>query len=178
MVRNPAFIRRLIASTLLATYGLVGVLGYGLHELFHVHHGHSHESCCASHQTTEPNEQAACCSHKLCSRSHSPRSHGPTSHGPTSHGHSHAHTHTHGTCDHSHPSALVADQNVGDSFPVVAAAEHDCPICTFLAQAQEPIADSADSEIAEALPTGKPVSEVLFPLFLPSEHLARGPPCC
>lgn len=158
MAHSSYKLRRAIASVLLLFYGMVGVLGYGLHELFHVHHGHGHNgqaTCCCSSSTCSP--ESDCCS-------------------GNDHCHASDETHSHAACDDSH---IVVEfrqtEESGDSFQ---ATEHDCAICSFLAQAQEVAAEADSAELVEAVSFGPPASEVRFPLYLPSEHLARGPPNC
>lgn len=171
MVHSSYKLRRAIASVLLLFYGTVGVLGYGLHDLFHVHHGHAHSgetACCCSN--SECGTDTDCCtSHEDCSSDA---------------------RHSHETCEDSH--IVVEDSHivVEGSHIVVAyrqneqpsdflvATEHECAICSFLTQAQEVAAEADSAELVGAVSFGPPASEVLFPLYLPSEHLARGPPCC
>ena len=154
MARSSYKLRRVITSVLLLFYGTVGVLGYGLHDLFHVHDAGAH----VGEATIACAESPCCPGHHHC---HAER--------PTA-------SHQHHTCNHLH--RLVQQQLAERSGTAIDAIDHECSICNFLTQAQEVPLEVIATELVEAVSFGPPVSEVLFPLFLPSEHLARGPPSC
>ena len=74
--------------------------------------------------------------------------------------------------------AFNAEQEPTADSPLLKAIEDDCAICAFLAQAQTPVQSHSGIGIVEDVTAEIPVSERIAPLFLPSEHLARGPPVC
>lgn len=62
--------QRFIAAVLLLIYGSAGVLGYGLHDLWHVHHDHGTQLACedAGHgQSCSRVVVTACCGSHLAS---------------------------------------------------------------------------------------------------------------
>ena len=54
--------------------------------------------------------------------------------------------------------------------------EEDCSICAFLAQAQTPVFELVVVETVASFEFEVAVSESIPPLFIPTDHLARGPP--
>ena len=131
--RQPSA-RRLIAALLLVLYGSSGLLGYGLHSLWHQHHGFH---ACSGHGV----------GHSGCDGCH-----------------------CHSFCVES---VLVAQ---ADQSRLIV--QEDCSICAFLAQAQTPQFRFAFAQYVSELGHELPVSESIAPLFIPANHLARGPPLC
>lgn len=157
-------LRRVTALILLATYGSVGVLGYGLHALWHVHHHgqhHSHHSDLA---------QTGCCSGG-CACQHSTCAVAVT---PTVSVEKVGVLAAIEACQQLRKNA--ARQQTASFSELVL--EGPCPICATLAQAQSGAATVTGGELVSSLHSEPPADEVLAPLYLPAEHLARGPPTC
>ncbi len=151
-------IRRLTACMLLASYGSVGVFGYGLHALWHVHHHHH-----AGHGTAANSS----CSHQCCSNK-APQAAADSSE------------------DLLAKLERVQLQRMKHADDCKAAAkgltigqrdiEESCPICLLLSQAQVPLFSIYSGVFVGDLHVAPPGDEILRPLFVPLTHLARGPP--
>ena len=105
-------------------------------------------------------------------------------------------------CQHCHPSANIVSVDLGNyqdvyNFDTLSsnkstntdeqspsptttylASQEDCPICCFLSQAQTPVDLAPNTYLVEDVASEIPVSESIAPLYLPANHLARGPPLC
>lgn len=188
MVRRSAITHRCITALLLAVYGLVGVVGYGLHDLFHVHHHHplvaagasSSTSCCCSHDGHSGHE------HDQPANDHAGHEYDQSTHSQSSQSCDHSHdagsNQKDGCCnganEHHSLSQRFASFQESEGQPVVRSIEQPCALCELLAQAQQPPFAIPTQTLVAAVVFAPPADEVLFPLYLPSEHLARGPPSC
>ena len=82
-------------------------------------------------------------------------------------GHCHGHCCSHST-SHAHSTSHKTAR--------FASVEGDCSICAVLAQAQTPPFEVTLVEFIAELGQEPAVSEEIAPLFVPADHLARGPP--
>ena len=163
--------RRLTACMLLATYGSVGVLGYGLHALWHVHHHHG------LHGSATGDSSCSSCHHHCCSSK--PRQ--PEA-DDTANALAKPERHQLQLRQHSHTnskeiSAPKEDSTCSETVTIVVA-EGPCPICAVLSQSPTPELVICSGSLVATVPAERPVNEILQPLYLPSKHLARGPPAC
>jgi hypothetical protein len=193
MVLSALAIRRFAVCMLLATYGLAGVLGDGLHALWHTHHD----------PNAPPGAQVtSSCSH----HHHPPAGHPPAGHSAAGHsaaGHSAAgqmpveqaddstdvlaklENHQRQTRQHSHPHACAhhhapASKSQSPDSQTVTAVITDgpCVICMLLSQLQSTAVATSNHWYVQDVTTQQPADETLQPLCFPSEHPARGPPAC
>ena len=142
MLRIPPIKRfQAIALVVLAVYGVGGVLGYGLHKLWHCDHCHTSASSCHSTDSCAVRDNTSDSSACEC--------------GCSSVGH---------------------DTSKDEKGFV--RSHHNCPICAFLAQAQSPVFQVATTDYVEIVVCQIAANEQIGPLFLLSNHFARGPPQC
>lgn len=135
--RRKSLSRKFFATLLLLVYGSTGVLGYGLHSLWHLGHDHG--------------GQLADCEPGHC------------------HDHGHSRVSVTSCCGSSLGSHKLARFSASDE---------DCSICDFLAQAQTPDFEFTLAQVISKLGSEIVFSEDISPLFIPADHLARGPPLC
>ena len=76
------------------------------------------------------------------------------------------------------PTCCDSLQLASHKDAAVRSVEDDCSICAFLAQAQTPLFSFEPTEFVTELGQEIPVSEDISPLYIPADHLARGPPVC
>ena len=152
---NKRRCQRLLAITILAVYGVGGVLGYGLHSLWHCNHCHQ-DACCAESKSGE-------CSPKALLKA--AQGHNGCCHSCQAHSRSDCQTHVAG----------ASQQPESTTARAIHSAE-DCAICFFLAQAQSPVSEAPPLVLVAKVATECPASESIAPLFIPQDHLARGPP--
>jgi len=89
------------------------------------------------------------------------------------------HTNINQNFDFSIEFALTTtDQQSHEHSLILLADPSECALCAFLALAQTPSQTTTLSVFSWDVTAETPVSERISPLFLPSEHLARGPPVC
>ena len=142
--------RRFVAALLLVVYGTAGILGYGLHALWH----HHHEPLAASSGSKCQAKPASSSSHCCCCHHPAPPEDGPPQDGPPQ------------------------DGPPQDLDKTVQQVEEDCSICAFLAQAQTPVFRFTTLQTVAPVSNEVLICEVIAPLFIPADHLARGPPLC
>lgn len=178
MVLATISIRRLTACILLATYGSVGVLGYGLHALWHVHHHRGPQGAATG------GSSCSCCHHHCCS-SGAPRLRSEAS-GPRVDDTAdilmkldkyqlQLRQHTH---NFSQEVSAIQEEIACSKTVIAEEVEGPCPICSMLSQSQSVGVAICSGWLVDAIPTERSVDEVLQPSYLPNEHLARGPPAC
>ena len=139
----------LVAVVLLATYGPAGILGYGLHSLWHCDH-------CACEQLSV---QAVFdrCGFDRCEFDHC--------------GLEHCHGHKGTDC------TRVSESPTKEKGPRPQAST-DCLICDFLAQAQVHFAFEFELGMVDVLATNPPRSPIFYGISEFGTPPGRGPPCC
>lgn len=163
MVSFVTIMRRFTACILLATYGSVGVLGYGLHALWHVHHHHGPANAASS------GTSCSCCSHHCSSKPQQPAVDSTDILAKLENCQLQCHSHTKAKAASNTTEAQAVSQLV---------TEGPCPICAMLSQSQSPGVAICSGWLVSAVSTERPVDEILQLPSLPSEHPARGPPAC